>query len=141
MTPELAKVPQIPPPCDLTLANVCIGKPEPGVTVWRMSADERFANAVGVMQGGFIAALCDSAMGASSISWAAANNRERKVVSYTTDMRVSFIKAVELPCELECTARIIAGGRRVLFGEAEVNDESGCLVAKASATFMIADRH
>ena len=42
---------QVPPNCDLTLGMVCIDKSEPGRTVWRMTADERFANPVGIVQG------------------------------------------------------------------------------------------
>src|ERR1700722_18683010 len=62
--------PRVPPNCDLTLGLTCVDKSEPGVTVWRMPADERFANPVGVLQGGFVTALADSAMAASTVTWA-----------------------------------------------------------------------
>ena len=45
---------QVPPNCDLTLGMVCVDKPTDGVSVWRMLADERFANPVGMVQGGFL---------------------------------------------------------------------------------------
>ncbi len=61
---------QVPPNCDLTLGMVCVDKSEPGTTVWQMPADERFTNPVGVLQGGFLAACCDSAMGAATVTWA-----------------------------------------------------------------------
>ena len=35
--------PRVPPNCDLTLGLTCIDKSEPGVTVWTMPGDERFA--------------------------------------------------------------------------------------------------
>ena len=54
---------QVPPNCDLTLGMVCVDKSTPGRSVWRMLADERFANPVGIIQGGFVAAFADSAMG------------------------------------------------------------------------------
>ncbi|MHB8262764.1 MAG: PaaI family thioesterase [Acidimicrobiales bacterium] len=130
-------IPQVPPPCDLTLGNVCLDKPEPGVTIWKMHADERFANPAGTMQGGFIAALCDSAMGASTITWA----RGRKVFSANIEMKVSFMRPVALPSDLTCTARVVSGGRKALFVEAEVMDEAGKLVAKASSTFLLTERH
>ena len=66
---------QVPPNCDLTLGMVCVDKSVPGTTVWQMPADERFANPVGVLQGGFLAACCDSAMGAATVTWA----KQRKV--------------------------------------------------------------
>ncbi len=59
---------QVPPSCDLTLGVVCVDKSQPGVTVWRMQADERFANPAGVMQGGIVSALADAAMGAATIT-------------------------------------------------------------------------
>ena len=60
---------QVPPNCDLTLGMVCIDKSEPGRTTWRMSADERFANPAGVLQGGLVGAFADSAMGASAVTF------------------------------------------------------------------------
>lgn len=135
MAPEDRRV-QVPPNCDLTLGMVCIDKSEPGVTVWTMAADERFANPVGIIQGGFLAALCDSAMGASSITWAG----DRKIFSANAEMKVSFLKAVPVGAALTCTARVISGGQRAAFVEAEVIDGDGRLVAKASSTYLVRDR-
>ena len=53
-----------------------------------MVADERFANPTGIVQGGFLAAFADSAMGASSLTYA----RERKVFSANAELKVSFLK-------------------------------------------------
>jgi uncharacterized protein (TIGR00369 family) len=130
------KAPQVPPNCDLTLGMVCIDKQRPGITVWRMKADERFSNPVGAMQGGFIAAFCDSAMGASSLTW----HRGRQVYSFNAEMKVSLMRPVMLPAELTCVAKVISGGRRAVFAEAEVTDQSGSLIAKASSTFLISER-
>ena len=44
---------QIPPNCDVTLGMTCVDKSQPGVTVWEMAAEERFANPVGVHPGRF----------------------------------------------------------------------------------------
>lgn len=127
---------QVPPNCDLTLGMVCTDKSEPGVTVWTMRADERFGNPVGIIQGGFLAAMCDSAMGASSVTWAG----DRKVFSANAEMKVSFLKPVSVGATLTCTARVISGGQRAAFVEAEVVDGDGRLVAKASSTYMLRDR-
>ena len=78
---------QVPPNCDLTLGMVCVDKSEPGTTVWQMPADERFTNPVGRLQGGFLAACCDSAMGAATVTWA----KGRKVFSANAEMKVSFL--------------------------------------------------
>ena len=130
------QTPQVPPNCDLTLGMVCVDKQQPGTTVWRMKADERFSNPVGAMQGGFIAAFCDSAMGASSLTW----HRGRQVYSFNAEMKISLMRPVILPAELTCVAKVVSGGRRVVFAEAEVSDQSGNLVAKASSTFLISER-
>jgi uncharacterized protein (TIGR00369 family) len=127
---------QVPPNCDLTLGMVCIDKSEPGRTVWRMTADERFGNPVGIVQGGFLAAFADSSMGAASVTFAA----DRKVFSANAEMKVSFLKPVPVGTELTCTAYVISGGKRAAFVEADVVDDSGRLVAKASSTYILTPR-
>lgn len=129
---------QVPPNCDLTLGMVCIDKSEPGRSVWRMLADERFANPVGIIQGGFVAAFADSAMGAASVTFAAA--QERKVFSANAEMKVSFLKPAKVGATLTCTAFVISGGSRAAFIEAEVTDEDGRMIAKASSTYLLTAR-
>jgi uncharacterized protein (TIGR00369 family) len=129
---------QVPPNCDLTLGMVCIDKSEPGRSVWRMLADERFANPVGVVQGGFVAAFADSAMGAASVTFAASS--ERKVFSANAEIKVSFLKPAKVGSTLTCTAYVISGGNRAAFIEAEVTDEDGRMIAKASSTYLLTAR-
>lgn len=127
---------QVPPNCDLTLGLVCVEKSVPGVTVWRMRADERFANPAGVMQGGFVGAICDSAMGASSVTFVAG----RKVFSANAEMKVSFLRPAVVGSVLTCTARVVSGGKTVVFVEAEVIDDNDRLVARASSTYVLTPR-
>ena len=127
---------QVPPNCDLTLGMVCVDKTVPGTTVWQMPADERFTNPVGVLQGGFLAACCDSAMGAATVTWA----KGRKVFSANAEMKVSFLAPVRPGGTLTCTSRVVSGGGRVAFVEAEVTDDEGRLVAKASSTYLLTPR-
>jgi uncharacterized protein (TIGR00369 family) len=127
---------QVPPNCDLTLGMVCLDKSEPGRTVWRMTADERFSNPAGLVQGGFLAAFCDSAMGAASVTWA----QGRKVYSANAELKVSFLAPVHPGAELTCTSQVLSGGGRVAFVEAEVCDGDGRLVAKASSTYILTPR-
>ncbi len=127
---------QIPPNCDVTLGMTCTDKSQPGVTVWEMPADDRFANPVGVLQGGFVAAFVDSAMAATSVT----SNRDRRVYTANTDLRISFFRPVRTGGVLTCTARAVSTGRRVTFVEAEVVDDAGVTVARASSTFLLTDR-
>jgi len=131
--PPADKRVQVPPSSDLTLGMTCLDKSEPGRTVWQMRADERFANPVGIVQGGFIAAFADSSMGASSLTFA----RERKVFSANAELKVSFLKPAKVGSLLTCTAQVLSGGSRAAFVEAEVVDEEGRLVAKASSTYIL----
>lgn len=127
---------QVPPPCDLTLGMVCTDKSVPGTTVWTMTADERFANPAGIVQGGFLGAFADSAMGAAAVTFA----HDRKVFSANVEMKVSFLRSVPVGSHLTCTSRVVSGGRRVAFVEAEVVDADGRPVVRASSTYLYTER-
>jgi uncharacterized protein (TIGR00369 family) len=116
----------------------CLDKSEPGRTVWQMSADERFANPAGIVQGGFVGAMADSAMGAATITYARAAGR--RVISSNVEMKTSFLAPVRVGATLVCTARVVSGGSRVAFAEAEVVDDAGTVVARASSTYLFTAR-
>jgi uncharacterized protein (TIGR00369 family) len=103
-----------------------------------MAADERFANPAGTLQGGFLAALCDTAMGSATVTWARAEGR--KVFSANAEMKVSFLRPVRIGAVLDCTAAVVSGGRRVVFVEAAVTDDEGRPVARASSTYVLTER-
>ncbi len=128
----------MPPNCELTLGMRCVDKRHPGRTVWRMAADERFANPAGILQGGFVAAMADSAMGSAVITHARAAGRS--VVAANVELKTSFIAAARVGTVLECTATVVAGGERVVFAEAEVTDDAGRVVARASSTYLYTRR-
>jgi uncharacterized protein (TIGR00369 family) len=115
---------------------VCIDKADPGRTVWCMTADERFANPAGTIQGGFLCAFIDSAMGSATVTWA----RDRKVFSANAEMKVSFLKAARVGSLLTCTATVVSGGSRLLFTEAEVVDDDQRAIARASSTYLLTAR-
>src|SRR5271166_273974 len=91
---------QVPPNCDLTLGAVCVDKSVPGRTVWAMTADERFANPAGVVQGGFLAALADTSMASAAVTWLA--GRRMRVAN--AEMKISFVAPVPVGTALTCTA-------------------------------------
>ena len=127
---------QIPPNCDLTLGLTCVDKTTPGRSVWRVTLDERFVNPVGVVQGGFLSAIADSAMGASAVSAAG----ERKVHVANTSMKISFIRPARPGMTLTCTARVVKPGRVVSFVDARIEDDEGRLIATASSNYVISER-
>src|SRR6202162_641851 len=98
---------QAPPNSDLTLGMTCVDKATPGRCTWRMKADERFANPAGIMQGGFLGAFADSAMGAAAVTYV----EGRRVFASNAEMKISFLGPVPPGAELTCTAEVVSGGR------------------------------
>ncbi len=127
---------QVPPNCDLTLGMTCVDKATPGRSLWTMRADERFANPAGIIQGGFLAAFADSAMGAAAVSAAG----DRKVFCANAELKISFLEAVAPGTVLECEAEVVRSGKRVCFVEATVRDDRGKALARLSSTYLYAER-
>ncbi|HEY6622640.1 MAG TPA: PaaI family thioesterase [Acidimicrobiales bacterium] len=129
---------QVPSNCELTLGMVCIDKSQPGRTVWKMLADERFANPAGIVQGGFLAAFADSAMGSATVTFAKA--RQTRVFSANVEMKTSFMAPARVGETLECAAEVVSGGTRVAFVEADVTDSTGRLLSRSSSTYLLTPR-
>jgi uncharacterized protein (TIGR00369 family) len=125
---------------------VCLDKAVPGRCIWRMTADERFANPAGTMQGGFLAAFADSSMGAAAVT----SVPGRKVFSANAEMKISFLAPVPPGAILTCTAEVISSGSTVAFVEASVvatprddpegTEGEGRLVARANSTYIFRPR-
>ena len=128
---------QVPPNCDLTLGLRCVDKSTPGRSVWEMAADERFENPAGLIQGGFLAAMADSSMGAAAVTFA----QGRKVRVANAEMKVSFLAAVRAGTTLRCEAQVVSGGSRTAFVEASITDAEGRLVLRASSTYLYRERN
>jgi uncharacterized protein (TIGR00369 family) len=121
---------------------VCLDKSEPGRTTWRMAADERFANPAGIIQGGFLGAFCDSAMGASAVTFSRSRpeHKGQTISCANLEMKTSFFRPVPTGGVLTCVATVASGSDRVVFCEAEVRDDSDRLVAKATSTYVVGRR-
>ena len=103
-----------------------------GVAVVDMAATADMANSVGVVHGGMISALADSAMGRSLRTIKPGVAR-----SMSFDLKLSFISAAKVGETLRATGRVVHAGRRTAVTECRVEGRSGRLVATASATFAI----
>jgi uncharacterized protein (TIGR00369 family) len=119
------------PPCADTLgvafANV---RPEEGTIEVRFVARTEFLNPAGAVQGGFIAAMLDDAMGP-----ALAATLQRGEFAPTANLNVSFFKPAKVG-ELLGKGRVVRRGKDVCFlaGELYQNDE---LIAAATATAIV----
>ena len=102
-----------------------------------MTADERFENPAGIMQGGFLTAFVDSSMGAAAVTFAAG----RRVFVANAELKMSFMAPVPTGTSMTCVAEVVSGGKRVAFVEASVTDESDRLLARASSTYIYRERN
>jgi uncharacterized protein (TIGR00369 family) len=127
---------QVPPNSDLTLGAVCVDKSTPGKTAWEMLADERFANPAGQMQGGFLCAFIDTALGSAAVTFV----EGRKVFTANAELKVSYLAPVQLGTTIRCEAEVVSGGSRVAFVEATVTSPDGKKLARASSTYLYRDR-
>jgi uncharacterized protein (TIGR00369 family) len=128
---------QVPPNCDLTLGLVCVDKSVPGATIWQARADERFANPAGIIQGGFLAALLDSAMGASAVT---ALETGRRAFVANAELKISFLRAAKVGDTLRCETLTRSAGRTVLFLEGKVVNQDGDVLATATSSYIARDR-
>lgn len=105
----------------------------PEGAVVEVDVDQRFANPTGVLHGGVLMGLADSAMGLTVTGLLDAGQ-----AGTNTDLQMRFLRPTKTGT-LTATARIVRKGRRVLVLECDVMDRAGRLVAKASSNFMVLD--
>lgn len=98
-----------------------------------MKAEEFHYNPYGLVHGGPIATLLDTATGC------AIHTRLPARAGYVTlNLETSFIRPVTVESgTLTCTGRVISMGRRVAVADADLVDETGRLVARATATCLV----
>lgn len=91
-------------------------------------ASAAFANPTGAIQGGFLAAMLDEATSTCAII---ASNVTMNAP--TLEMKVSYLRPL-FPGRAEARAQILRWGKSICFIEAELFNQEGEIVAKASAT-------
>ncbi len=100
--------------------------PRAGTIEIGFTADARFLNPAGTVQGGFLAAMLDDTQGPALFAMT-----EGRVYAPTIDFSVSFVKAAR-PGRFVCRGRVVNLGRTIAFTEAELFDEAGELVARGT---------
>lgn len=94
-----------------------------GVTRLRLRLEPHHRNNLGIAHGGIICTLLDVALGT-----AARTQVGRPVI--TLDMQVAFLSPGH--GTLLAEGRVVRAGRSVVFGEAEIRNEAGEIVARAT---------
>jgi len=103
-----------------------------GKTRLKMKAKPECMNSLGVLQGGFICALADAAMGFAVQTLGA--------LGTTLDLNLNYIAPVAVNTELTAHGTILHLGRKTAVTESSIYDEEGRLLVKSRATFFILER-
>jgi len=102
--------------------------PAAGTIEIGFTADARFTNPGGFVQGGFLAAMLDDTQGPALFAMT-----DGEVYAPTIDFNIAFIKAAS-PGAFVGKGRVINRGKTIVFTEAELFDETGDLIARATFT-------
>lgn len=121
-----------PPPAATTLGWELVAiDPDEGTIEVAFIADSRFVNPIGVVQGGFLAAMLDDTLGPALVA-----TLEHGQFAPTADLHVQFLAPVK-PGRLVGRGRVVKRGRDMAFLAGDLSDATGTVVAAATATAMI----
>jgi uncharacterized protein (TIGR00369 family) len=107
-----------------------ITESEPGRVVLELEAGPEHRHGGGVVQGGVITQIADAAMGMSL-----ATLQDDGEWNTTVELKINFIRPV-VSGRIRAVGRVVDMRNTLLFSEADVLDEQGRLVARASSTCM-----
>lgn len=114
----------------VSLLEMKIEMVEKGKVELSMPVDgSKHTNLYGVLHGGALASLADTAMG---VSCATLGNR---VV--TIEMNINFMKSAAMGSTVLAVAEVLHSGKQTMVLEASLYGQGGSLVGKARGTFMI----
>jgi uncharacterized protein (TIGR00369 family) len=105
--------------------------PEAGTIEVAFAATDQFLNPAGVIQGGFVAAMLDDTLGPALVATLGPGQ-----FAPTTDLHVQFLRPAR-PGRLTGRGRVVRRGRDVAFLAGELVDDSGQILAVATATAQI----
>ncbi|MER7367711.1 PaaI family thioesterase [Nonomuraea wenchangensis] len=121
-----------PPPAAETLGwELLHVDPEQGVIEVAFLAGERFTNPMGVVQGGFLAAMLDDTLGPALVATLPDGH-----FAPTLDLHVQFLRPAR-PGRLVGRGRVVRRGRQICFMSGELLGPDGEPVAVATATAQI----
>jgi uncharacterized protein (TIGR00369 family) len=121
---------QFPPNCLLEMEGRLLNH-EPGKMLEAsFPVSSRYANPMGRLQGGFLAAAFDNVLG--PLSYLAAGRP-----CTTNNLSVNFIRAVLPGDEIRITARVVSRSLRTLHLRAEAFNREGKIVALALTTLAV----
>lgn len=104
-----------------------------GTVTFQCQPDNSHYNPIGMVHGGLVCTLLDSALGCATHTTLEAGT------GYTSiEIKVNYLRPVTADSgPLICTGRVTKPGRRVVFAEGEVVDNQGKTVATASGSLLV----
>ncbi len=121
---------EIEPPPIAKLIGFDLRSIEPGRAVFEFEAGSQHWNPMGGLHGGVLCDLADAAMGMAYASTLGEGE------SFTTvELKINFLRPFKQG-HLVAKGWVVNGGRTLGLTEAEVRDDEGRLIAKASSTCM-----
>jgi uncharacterized protein (TIGR00369 family) len=106
---------------------------EEGHVIFSMVPAEFHYNTMGVVHGGAIATLVDTALGCAVLSTIPRGGKHT-----TVELHLNFIRPVTAATgRIACEAIVLHSGGRIATAEAKVRDEAGTLYAHASTTCSV----
>jgi uncharacterized protein (TIGR00369 family) len=107
---------------------------EHDLTRSQLKVDPRHRQQDGFVHAGVVSTLADHTGGAAG--WTRVAPRDSVL---TVEFKVTFLRPAAGPV-LECEARVIRAGKRLIFTEAEVRDPGGRAVARLTQTLAVTAR-
>jgi uncharacterized protein (TIGR00369 family) len=120
-----------PPAAELLGWELLAVDPDEGTIEVAFTATEQFVNPVGVIQGGFLAAMLDDTLGPALVA-----TLDPGEFAPTTNLDVQFLRPAR-PGRLVGRGRIVRRASGVGFLAGELVDDAGEVVATATATAVV----
>ncbi|WP_026912884.1 PaaI family thioesterase [Patulibacter minatonensis] len=124
---------EIPPPPIARLMGFDLGELAEGVAEFVGTPDESVYNPIGMVHGGYVCTMLDSALGCAVHTTLPAG------VAYTSiEIKVNYLRPAHADVgELRVRGRVTKAGRRVAFAEGDVRDAAGRVLATAQSSLLI----
>ena len=117
------------------LLGFAVEKVEPGRAVLRMNARPHHKQLNGVVHGGILAALADTAAAIAAYTTVATGT-----ALATIELKINYLEAIPSG-RITAHARVLRTGRNFVVTECDILDRKGVLAAKALLTFGAAGGH
>lgn len=123
---------KIPPPPIARLMGFELAVIGDGEVAFTGTPDESVYNPIGVVHGGYVCTMLDSALGVAVHTTLPAG------VTYTSiEIKVNYLRSLHGGMPVVATGRVTKPGRRVAFAEGEIRSEDGKLLATAQGSCLV----